>query len=119
MKVLVIDDETFVRTIVAEMLEMYGHQVIQAASGADGLALLDAEGGVDLVLTDLGMPGMTGWAVATAVKERYPAVKVGVISGWGATLVTRPLDHTAVDFVIPKPVSDETLRAALAGLAAG
>jgi CheY-like chemotaxis protein len=61
--VLVVDDEAGVRQLLAVILEMEGHRVLQAASGADALAQVESEP-VDLITLDVMMPGLDGWAVA-------------------------------------------------------
>ena len=115
---LVIDDEHEVRTVLGEMLAADGHDVVEAAGGAEGLGCLDGNDGIDVVLSDLGMPGMTGWEVARAVKARRPDLPVVIITGWGDDPVGRPEDRRAADIIIAKPVTPVSLRAALARAAA-
>jgi CheY-like chemotaxis protein len=59
LRVLVVDDEPEVRTAVADMLGSAGYTTFEAAGGREALAWLDGGQSVDLLLTDLGMPGMT------------------------------------------------------------
>jgi GAF domain-containing protein/CheY-like chemotaxis protein/anti-sigma regulatory factor (Ser/Thr protein kinase) len=115
LRILVIDDEINVRMTIAEMLSVEGHDVMEEPSGADGLARLDRERDVDLVLTDLGMPAMTGWEVARAVKAKRPSLRVGLLTGWGERPRAKAEERDAVDFVLAKPITAEGLRAALAG----
>src|SRR5713101_1420668 len=68
LRVLIVDDEPEVRSALADMLGIAGHTAFQAAGGREALAWLDAGQPVDLVLTDLGMPGMMGSEVAERVK---------------------------------------------------
>ena len=96
------------------MLAEDGHRVIQAANGSEGRARFRAEAPIDLVLTDLGMPGMTGWDVARAVKAADRALPVVLLTGWGNEPQGRPEDRAMADFVVAKPVTQEDLRAALA-----
>jgi GAF domain-containing protein/ActR/RegA family two-component response regulator/anti-sigma regulatory factor (Ser/Thr protein kinase) len=117
LRVLVIDDEREVRTLLNEILTADGHEVVEAASGADGLTLFAAQTNVDVVLTDLGMPGMTGWEVARAVKARRASMPVILITGWGDNPEASADHRRAADVVIAKPVTAETLRAALARVA--
>ncbi len=81
-RILLIDDDPGVRQTLGSLLRAVGHQVVEAAGGADGLARF-AEGAVDLVLTDLGMPEMNGWEVARAVKAASPRLPVVLLTGWG------------------------------------
>lgn len=100
--VLVIDDEENIREILTDILATGGHRVITAATGPEGISLLDQHA-FDLVLTDLGLPGMTGYEVAEAVKERRPSLSVGLVTGWGATLDENKVRSHGVDLVLSKP----------------
>src|SRR5262249_2237005 len=84
-RVLVIGDEAGVRCVLRDMLEPYGHSVLEAESGEAGLALLDGET-VDVILTDVSMPGMSGWDVAAACAQRFPRIPLGFVTGWGDRL---------------------------------
>ena len=79
--VLVIDDEPGVRGLLCDTLAVLGYDAAAGADGAEGLALL-TRGGYDLVVTDLFMPGMSGWDVVAAVRERVPTLPVILISGF-------------------------------------
>jgi len=70
MKIVVIEDEDALRQNIQDLLELHGHRVSAAADGVSGLAL--AESGADLVLCDVGLPGMDGHAVLRALRERAP-----------------------------------------------
>jgi CheY-like chemotaxis protein/anti-sigma regulatory factor (Ser/Thr protein kinase) len=116
--ILVIDDEPEVRMMLADLLTDDGHHVIEAASGAEGLQHLENQRPVDVVLSDLGMPGMTGWEVARAVKARRADLPVVLITGWGETPEQRPDDRGSADLVLAKPVTSLSLRSALARVVA-
>jgi len=113
-RVLLIDDQPEVRAGLADLLTADGHAVIEAGDGPEALARLDAGEWVDLVLTDLGMPGMTGWDVARAIKARWPGLPVGLVTGWTNEVEAASADHALVDFVLAKPLDREALRQALA-----
>ncbi len=119
LRVLVIDDEREVRAMLADLLAAEGHEVVEAASGAEGLRHLEGDDTIDVVLSDLGMPGMTGWEVARAVKKRHPHLPVVLITGWGENPEGGPDDRSATDAIIAKPVTPVSLRAVLARAAAG
>jgi len=114
-RILVIEDSAQVRELLATLLAEQGHSVTAAASGSEGLATLESGRAVDLVLTDLGMPGMTGWQVARAVKARWPGIRVGIVTGWGEHPAATAAERASVDFVLAKPVSVDSLERALAG----
>lgn len=112
LSVLVIDDDVDVREAIAELLEAEGHTVIQAPGPHEALRQLDGGLAVDVVLTDLGMPGMTGWELAAALKARRPDQRVGVITGWGDDFAV-PGDRRSADFVLQKPLSLDALYRAV------
>lgn len=114
LRVVLIDDEAPVRSVIADMLAFDGHQVVQAAGGAEGLAALASGARIDLVLTDLGMRGMNGWDVARAVRAAYPSTIVGLITGWDEGVGPKPGEPGQVDVLVRKPVTQETLRDVIA-----
>ena len=114
-RILLVDDDRRLLRALADLLQGHGHAVLSAASGAEALALFDPAA-VDLVVTDLGMPGMTGWEVAALVKSRAPHIPVFLLTGWGETVAADERSRY-VDRVIAKPVSADALLAPLAEIA--
>jgi signal transduction histidine kinase/CheY-like chemotaxis protein len=114
LRVLLVDDEPEVRSALADMLGTSGHTAFQAAGGKEALAWLDAGQPVDLVLTDLGMPGMTGAEVARAVRARWPQLRVGLMTGWDESEGLVGETSGIVDFVIAKPFNLQSLLSAYA-----
>jgi CheY-like chemotaxis protein len=80
--VLAVDDDPLVLGNTAAMLQDLGHRVVVAASGREALDVLRAQGPVDLVITDLAMPAMTGLQLAAAIKSDRPAMPVIVTTGY-------------------------------------
>ncbi|AWB21623.1 hybrid sensor histidine kinase/response regulator [Methylobacterium currus] len=81
--VLVVDDEPTVRMLVTEVLEDLGYTAIEAADGAAGLKVLQSDVRIDLVVTDVGLPGgMNGRQMADAGRARRPGLKVLFITGY-------------------------------------
>ncbi|HEV8640442.1 MAG TPA: GAF domain-containing protein [Methylomirabilota bacterium] len=101
-RVLIIDDEPAVRTMLAALLAEEGHVVVEAASGAEGLARCEREP-FDVVLSDLSMPRMSGWEFAATCHEKFPHLPVGLITGWGDRLDPTQLQRHHVRFVLAKP----------------
>ena len=114
-RLLLIDDEPLVRTILGSLLRAMGHTVTEAASGADGLATLAAHP-VDCVLTDLGMPEMTGWDVARAVRAQHPLLPIVLLTGWGEQAPGDVAEMPLADRVLGKPVRLEELLDTIAEL---
>ena len=116
-RILVIDDETEVRQVLADMLAEAGHDVTQATDGADGLRRFESDE-FDLVLTDLSMPGLSGWDVAEACRALRPTAPLGLVTGWGDQLDAERLARHGVTFVIAKPFrSDDLIKEIAAALA--
>jgi len=81
--VLVIDDEETVRMLVSDVLGEAGYHVLQAAEGSAGLKILESELPVDLLITDVGLPGgLNGRQVADAARLRRPDLKVLFVTGY-------------------------------------
>jgi signal transduction histidine kinase len=114
-RLLLIDDEPKVRGTLASLLRAVGHTVTEAASGPAGLALLGIIP-VDCVLTDLGMPEMTGWEVAKAINASWPHLPVLLLTGWGDQDV--PPDHR-VARILSKPIRREELLVVIAEVTEG
>jgi len=81
--VLVIDDETTIRHLIGEVLDEHGYAVIGAADGAAGIKVLQSGARVELLITDVGLPGgMNGRQVADAARTLHPGLKVLFITGF-------------------------------------
>jgi len=108
--VMVIEDEPVVRGVVLEMLAEQGYRVLEAVDGPSGLKILRSNEAVDLLVTDVGLPGMNGRQVADQARETRPELKILFITGYaesaaisdgflqpGMEMITKPfeLDHLA------------------------
>jgi len=100
--ILVIDDEDLVRSVLSRTLAQASHQVTLAEDGEKGIRLFK-DGTFDVVLTDLGMPGMSGWEVCRMIKTISPHTPVGMITGWGAEMSRSKMEEYGLDFFISKP----------------
>lgn len=101
-RILVVDDEEEVRNLLREILEDANCVAITASQGYDGLKLFD-EGSFDAVFTDLGMPGMSGWELARAIRKKNSEVPLAIITGWGEAVSPSERDLAQVDWVLSKP----------------
>ena len=86
-RILLVEDEALIRVIVAESLADAGYEVVQAENGEAAVLLLNDIGQLDVLLTDIQMPGsIDGNAVALAAKERHPGLPVIYVTGRPDTL---------------------------------
>lgn len=111
-RILVIDDELPVLEIVSDMLRLKGHKVVAVADSLEALRLIEKED-FDLVLTDLGMPMLSGWQIAERAKDISPRIPVILFTGWGAQFEEDDLTRRGVDVVLSKPLSLEKLLVAV------
>ena len=107
-RILVVEDEMIVRLIGSDTLIDAGYEVVEAASADEALQILERHGDVEVLFTDIRMPGsMNGLELARVVHERWPAVKILVTSG-----DTFPASSAIADDgrFLAKPYSTERLR---------
>jgi PAS domain S-box-containing protein len=100
--ILVIDDDDSVRELLFDILTGGGHDVQAASDGNDGLAKFK-ENEFDMVFTDLGMPGMSGWQVAEEIKKINNVTPIALITGWEVQVEKSELAKREVDLVVNKP----------------
>lgn len=113
--VLVVEDDARVRQMAAQLLERVGYRVSVASEGEEALSVLrTADGDVDLVLTDVVMPGMNGRSLAQAIVQRYPGLRIVFMSGYVEDEeLVRALREERVPW-LSKPFSREALLTAVA-----
>ena len=118
--VLVFDDEPTVRMLVAEVLGELGYAAIEAADGAAGIKVLQSKARVDLLITDVGLPGgLNGRQMADQARVSRPELKVLFITGFAENAV---LNHGHLEHgmhVLTKPFSMEALATRIKGLLDG
>jgi CheY-like chemotaxis protein len=118
LRILLVEDDDDNRELMAEVLAAAGYQVLSASSGQDGLKTL-SEHSVDVVVTDVGMPGMGGLELARAAKAIAPSVPVVIVTGWAEREDISRARGRDVDAVLIKPVDPDALTAAVSEVAQG
>ncbi len=108
LKILAIDDQKIILDLLESILQGLGHQVKVTLSGREGLELLQRDG-FDLVITDLGMPDMSGWEVSQRVKQMKKDTPVVMITGWGVSFELDKIREFGVDYLLSKPFKVEQL----------
>jgi PAS domain S-box-containing protein len=108
--VLVVDDEPSVRMLVGEVLEELGYRTLEAQDGPSGLAILQSGQPVDLLITDVGLPGgMNGRQLADAALATLPDLKILFITGYAENAVISKGNLQPNMHIVTKPFSLETL----------
>jgi len=111
--VLVVDDHAPTRMTIARMLEAGGFAVRTADSAADALDRLERESDeIDMVLSDVTMPGMSGIDLSYKIRETYPMLPVAIVSGDVSELERSIIGRSDVPF-IKKPFHAESLYSAV------
>jgi PAS domain S-box-containing protein len=103
--VLVVEDEPVVRSVILEMLEDQGYRTLEAIDGPSGLHILGLDERIDLLVTDVGLPGMNGLELGDQARELRPGLKILFITGYaenvamargflqpGMDMITKPFD---------------------------
>jgi signal transduction histidine kinase/CheY-like chemotaxis protein len=107
-RLLVVDDEDFVRELLADILEGERCDVYLAEGGNEALSAFK-EMTFDGVFTDVGMPGMSGWELAREIRQINKNVPIAVITGWGEAVGSHEQKAAGVDWVIAKPFTADRI----------
>jgi signal transduction histidine kinase/CheY-like chemotaxis protein len=107
-RLLVVDDEDFVRDLLRDILEGEHCEVQLAEDGTEALALF-REREFDGVFTDVGMPGMSGWELAREIRQLNPGIPIAIITGWGELVGSHEQRAAGVDWVVAKPFTAERI----------
>ncbi|HVX40928.1 MAG TPA: ATP-binding protein, partial [Gemmatimonadaceae bacterium] len=111
-KVLLVEDHPDSREFMQALLESDGHQVDTATGLQDATALLEqADPAYDVLVTDIGLSDGSGWDLTSFARERWPAMRIGIVTGWEPR-VGAGADG---DFILRKPVRTSELLAQVAG----
>ena len=112
LKILVVDDQESMRTLLQDMLEVIGYEVTLAGGGEEALTILEGSQ-FNLVLSDLNMPGMDGTALLRSIKSSMPDLPVVIITGYGTFHTEKRVMREGADGYISKPCTlakiDKTL----------
>ena len=110
--VLLVEDETSLRTLSRHLLEMCGYQVLEAENGPEALRISEeTRRNIDLLLTDVVMPGMSGRVLADQVTTQRPEIRVVYMSGYTGQTVGQHGVLAEGSFFLPKPFTRESLAA--------
>lgn len=110
--VLVVEDEAFLREVVAESLQEAGYEVGHVGNGEAGLAVLQSDAQVDVLVSDIRLPGISGYELAAAGKSLRPGLKMILMTGYAPSLP--PELKSAVYRVLQKPFRIDSLPGVVA-----
>jgi CheY-like chemotaxis protein/anti-sigma regulatory factor (Ser/Thr protein kinase) len=118
--ILIVDDERAIRMMLADYLEN-SYTVLVAESGAEALAILEKTPRIDLIISDINMPGMSGIELFRTVRKLYPAIKLALITAYNVDEYIKLVKNECVANIIPKtvPFNFPELEAVVAGLITG
>ncbi len=115
--ILIVEDHPNLRELTRATLEEAGYRILEACDAQQAMEHL-AEGNIDLVITDLNLPGQSGRELVKAVKTLYPAVKLIIVSGAFESVQTTLAQQIGINAILPKPVDPETLLETVRGVLA-
>lgn len=120
-RILLVDDDDSLRTMLRINLVKMGHHVLEARDGRQALALFEQEP-PEVVITDLVMPEKEGLEIIRELRRKHPEVKIIAMSGGGRATATGYLKIAkamGADLVLAKPFSNDEMRAGIDQLTAG
>jgi CheY-like chemotaxis protein len=107
--ILLVEDEDIIRILTRTILEAYGYKVLEACNGHEGLSVCEAnEGPIDLLLSDIVMPGLSGRELADRAMELRPGMKLLLMSGYAPDVILKEGIHQSTAF-LPKPFNPAEL----------
>ncbi|WP_250527453.1 PAS domain-containing protein [Caballeronia sp. GAWG2-1] len=106
--ILIVDDDETVRQVLQELFERLGYKTMTAHDGPSGLAVLQSKTPVDLLITDVGLPGLNGRQMADAARMHHPALPVLFITGYAQAATANNSLDTGMQ-MLTKPFSTEAL----------
>ena len=114
-KILIVDDEPALLSLVTEVLETKGYQVMAANNAKQALQILENES-IDLVLSDVIMPEMDGYQLASIIKEKFPNIKIQLASGFASNQNKHMVDEELHRNLLNKPYHTKDLLKKIRGL---
>ena len=108
--ILVVEDHAELRSMILRMLTANGFAALEAANGAEGLALYQGHReSIALAIVDMVMPGMSGLDLAADLERQRPGMKILYISGHSASIAMDVIARRSPEFVLPKPFTERQL----------
>lgn len=115
LSILVVDDDEQIREVLTDMLSIDGYHITACPDGFKALKAMEKDK-FDLVITDLGMPGMSGLELAETIHAREPKLPIAMITGWGTQLNEDEIKLKGIRTVISKPFHLKEIKDLISGL---
>jgi len=109
-RILLVEDSDVVRMLTVEVLEELDYRVIEAGEAQQALQILRSDEHIDLLMTDIGLPGMSGQELAVAARQLRPDLKVLYASGYAESIEIDKGEPASRTSIIGKPFSLDALR---------
>ena len=109
--ILLVDDEERYRELIARVLTKAGYEVVEASDGIEALSLLE-KSKIDLVLSDILMPALNGYALVARLRAKWPSMPVILMTGFLSQDAAKNMMNGSVEF-IPKPIDVAALIAVI------
>jgi PAS domain S-box-containing protein len=110
-RILVVEDEPLVREVSTQILESLGYRVVAAANATEAMALVEGETHFDMIVTDVGLPGINGVQLVDMILQRRPGLKVVFVTGYGQNAIIDSANLPAGVGLLNKPFNTSSLGA--------
>lgn len=100
--ILFVDDDQIVRSLVKDVMEVEGFKVLTAENGFKALSILK-NSNIDILMTDLGMPGMSGFQLASEARKLLPDIPIIMATGWESRIDRKKVEQNKIDYIVGKP----------------
>jgi CheY-like chemotaxis protein len=108
-RILVVEDEPVVREVTTQILEGMGYRVVCAGDATEAMAVVEAGEHLDMIVTDVGLPGINGVQLVEQVLRRRPGIKILFVTGYGQNGIIDGADLPAGAGLLNKPFNTATL----------
>ena len=106
--ILIVDDEPALLTLLTEILKQQGYHILSANNGEEALKVLEAND-IDLMLSDIVMPDMDGFQLASIVQKKYPSIIIQLVSGFSDEINSDNVDKNLKDNMLAKPLTQQVI----------
>ncbi len=100
--ILFVDDDQIVRSLVKDVMEVEGFKVLTAENGFKALEIMK-NSPIDILMTDLGMPGMSGFQLASEARKLMPDIPIIMATGWESRIDRKKVEQNKIDYIVGKP----------------